>query len=160
MPGDDGWKCGAFVFRHSFAISPRVSREFAISVPPSPIRKRGECRMPDAPAASCAHDGQTGQITLSALRKLVFARRAFRRRFLVLKADPFTYPARRGKSVDVNGHRQIVPASLKRAKLRHSAFASGCRLVCGQKGADVRPNISWNARGPISGMGYRIIADA
>jgi hypothetical protein len=32
--------------------------------------------------------------------------------------------------------------------------------ACGAKGADVRPNFNWNARGPIGGMGYRIIADA
>ena len=32
--------------------------------------------------------------------------------------------------------------------------------ACGQKGADVRPNFNWNARGPIGGMGYRIIANA
>jgi hypothetical protein len=37
------------------------------------------------------------------------------------------------------------------------------RLVCtacGKRGADVRPNFNWNARGPIGGMGYQIIADA
>jgi hypothetical protein len=32
--------------------------------------------------------------------------------------------------------------------------------ACGQKGADVRPNFNWSARGPIGGMGYRIIANA
>jgi hypothetical protein len=26
--------------------------------------------------------------------------------------------------------------------------------VCGKRGADVRPNLHWNAR-PIGGMGYR-----
>src|ERR1700733_9162824 len=31
------------------------SREFCQDVSPSSIRGRGECRMPDAPAASCAH---------------------------------------------------------------------------------------------------------
>jgi hypothetical protein len=30
---------------------------FGLLVPPSKIRGRGECRMPDAPAASCAHIG-------------------------------------------------------------------------------------------------------
>jgi hypothetical protein len=35
----------------------------------------------------------TGQITLSAFNKSVFARRAFQRKFLSRKADPFTYPA-------------------------------------------------------------------
>ena len=33
------------------------------------------------------------------------------------------------------------------------------RFVC-KKGADVRPNFNGNARGPIGGMGYRIIANA
>ena len=41
--------------RHGSAFSPRVSREFCQNVSPSSIRGRGECRMPDAPAASCAH---------------------------------------------------------------------------------------------------------
>ncbi|MBR0882098.1 hypothetical protein ABIF65_003899 [Bradyrhizobium japonicum] len=27
--------------------------------------------------------------------------------------------------------------------------------ACGGRGADVRPNFNWNARGPIGGMGYR-----
>jgi hypothetical protein len=27
--------------------------------------------------------------------------------------------------------------------------------ACGKKGADVRPDFNWNARGPIGGMGYR-----
>jgi hypothetical protein len=40
----------------------------------------------------------TGQITLNAFKKLVFARRAFRRKLFVPKADQFTYPARPGKS--------------------------------------------------------------
>jgi hypothetical protein len=31
--------------------------------------------------------------------------------------------------------------------------------ACGKKGADVRPNFSWNARGPVGGMGYRVVAD-
>lgn len=58
------------------------------------------------------------------------------------------------------GHRVMMSALRICARLRHSAFTSGCRLACGQKRADVRPNISWNARGPIGGMAYRIIADA
>jgi hypothetical protein len=32
-----------------------------------------------------------------------------------------------------------------------------CR-ACGKRGADVRPN--FNARGPVGGMGYRVVADA
>jgi hypothetical protein len=39
---------------HSFAISPRLSREFCLYVLPSKIRGCRECRAPDAPAASCA----------------------------------------------------------------------------------------------------------
>ena len=34
---------------YTFAISPRLSREFWPFVPPSPIRRRRECRAPDAP---------------------------------------------------------------------------------------------------------------
>ena len=47
--------------RHAWQkdIGPRsrraFSREFCQDVSPSSIRGRGECRMPDAPAASCAH---------------------------------------------------------------------------------------------------------
>jgi hypothetical protein len=37
----------------------------------------------------------TGQITLNALRKLVFARRAFRRKFCAERPLQFTHPARR-----------------------------------------------------------------
>jgi hypothetical protein len=37
----------------------------------------------------------TGQITLSAFKKSVFGRKAFRQEFLRRKADPFTHPARR-----------------------------------------------------------------
>jgi hypothetical protein len=40
--------------RHKSTFSPRVSREVCQNVSPSPSRGRGECRMPDAPAASCA----------------------------------------------------------------------------------------------------------
>jgi hypothetical protein len=47
----------------------------------------------------------TGQITLNAFRKLVFARSAFRRKLFVPKADQFTYPARSGKSVRLAGQR-------------------------------------------------------
>jgi len=39
---------------HGFAISPHICARFGLLVPPSPIRGRRECRMPDAPAASCA----------------------------------------------------------------------------------------------------------
>jgi hypothetical protein len=31
--------------------------------------------------------------------------------------------------------------------------------ACGKRGADVRLNFNWNAKGPVGGMGYRIIAD-
>ena len=37
---------------YDFAISPRIPREFCISVPPSSNRGRRECRAPDAPAAA------------------------------------------------------------------------------------------------------------
>ena len=29
--------------------------------------------------------------------------------------------------------------------------------ACGKRGADVRPNFNWNARGPGGGMGYRVV---
>jgi hypothetical protein len=29
--------------------------------------------------------------------------------------------------------------------------------ACGKRGADVRPNFNWNARGPVGGMGYRVV---
>jgi len=35
----------------------RKCPSFALQVPPSPIRGRGECRVPNAPAAWCAHIG-------------------------------------------------------------------------------------------------------
>src|SRR6266704_407208 len=38
----------------SFAISPRIAREFGWEIPYPLIRGRRECRAPDAPAASCA----------------------------------------------------------------------------------------------------------
>jgi len=41
------------IYKHSFAISPRLSREFCFEVPPPEIRGRRECRVPNAPAASC-----------------------------------------------------------------------------------------------------------
>ncbi|MBR0934327.1 hypothetical protein [Bradyrhizobium jicamae] len=34
------------------------------------------------------------------------------------------------------------------------------RLVCsacGKRGADVRPNFNWDIKGPIGGMGYRVV---
>ena len=31
--------------------------------------------------------------------------------------------------------------------------------ACGKRGADVRPDFNWNARGPVGGMGYLMIAD-
>jgi hypothetical protein len=34
-----------------------------------------------------------------------------------------------------------------------------CR-ACGKRGADVRPNFNWIARGPIGGMGYRAVSSA
>jgi hypothetical protein len=27
--------------------------------------------------------------------------------------------------------------------------------ACGKRGADIRPNFNWSARGPVGGMGYR-----
>jgi hypothetical protein len=57
----------AITVSHSFAISPRISREFCSNVPPSSYRGRRECRAPDAPAASrvekntrVSHHGHAG----------------------------------------------------------------------------------------------------
>ncbi|WP_426434298.1 hypothetical protein [Bradyrhizobium genosp. P] len=30
--------------------------------------------------------------------------------------------------------------------------------ACGKRGADIRPNFSWNAKGPAGGLGYRLPA--
>ena len=66
-PGDDGWGCGAFIRneivtdsifqtankRYDFAISRRDVPEFCKNCFASPWnRGRGECRVPNAPAAS------------------------------------------------------------------------------------------------------------
>ncbi|MFB9262931.1 hypothetical protein ACFFWD_07055 [Bradyrhizobium erythrophlei] len=32
--------------------------------------------------------------------------------------------------------------------------------ACGKRGADVRLNFNWGIRGPIGGMGYRVLSDA
>ncbi|MFB9267513.1 hypothetical protein ACFFWD_30950 [Bradyrhizobium erythrophlei] len=32
--------------------------------------------------------------------------------------------------------------------------------ACGKRGADVRPNFSWSVRGPVGGMGYRVVSSA
>ncbi|WP_245321750.1 hypothetical protein [Bradyrhizobium sp. LTSPM299] len=32
--------------------------------------------------------------------------------------------------------------------------------ACGNRGADMRPNFNWNAKGPIGGMGYRVLSSA
>jgi hypothetical protein len=53
--------------RYSFAISPRLPREFCLNVPPSETKGRRECRAPNAPAASrvekntrVSHHGHAG----------------------------------------------------------------------------------------------------
>ena len=70
--GDDeaGRSCFASTASRSRGL---VRPSFALNLPPSPIRGRGECRVPNAPAASCAlwggrrlrtsiHSGSTGII--------------------------------------------------------------------------------------------------
>jgi hypothetical protein len=47
----------AMTARHRFALSPRIARESCIYPLPLNNRGRGECRVPGAPAASCAHGG-------------------------------------------------------------------------------------------------------
>ena len=47
-------KRGMTIKEHTFAISPRISREFCCRVTPSPIRGRRECRTLGASAAACA----------------------------------------------------------------------------------------------------------
>ena len=59
-------------FRHAAAFSRHDASEFCQAMPPNEIRGRGECRVPNAPAASCAlcsfsmhtsiHSGGTGNI--------------------------------------------------------------------------------------------------
>jgi hypothetical protein len=34
-----------------------------------------------------------------------------------------------------------------------------CKAAYGKRGADVRPDFNWNARGPVGDMGYLMIAD-
>jgi hypothetical protein len=65
MPGSSLGMTNVFALRITlkfFADTTSRSRlafraSFARNVPPSSIRGRGECRAPDAPAASCAHIG-------------------------------------------------------------------------------------------------------
>jgi hypothetical protein len=65
------------------------------------------------------NEGWTGQITLNALRKLVFTRSAFRRKFCAERPDQFTYSSPPGKSVDDSDARcdsqtnsqHVVPAN-------------------------------------------------
>ena len=62
----------SIICKHSFAISPQLCARFGLIVRPSEKRGRGECRVPNAPAASCAlcswsmhtsiHSGGTGYI--------------------------------------------------------------------------------------------------
>ena len=32
--------------------------------------------------------------------------------------------------------------------------------ACGKRGADVRPNFNWEAKGPVGGMGYPAVSSA
>jgi len=48
------FQTAAVTCKRSFAISPRLRASFAGNVLPSEFRGRGECRVPAAPAASCA----------------------------------------------------------------------------------------------------------
>jgi hypothetical protein len=53
VAGDDECDCGAFAFiKHSFAIQRRDAPGLCMDL--SPNRGRGECRVPNAPAASRA----------------------------------------------------------------------------------------------------------
>ena len=71
-PGHDAWVCVAFVRGHGLAISPQVCTSCSRIFRLLKIRGRGECRVPNAPAASCAlgswsmhtsiHSGGTGNI--------------------------------------------------------------------------------------------------
>jgi hypothetical protein len=36
-------------------------------------------------------------------------------------------------------------------------FDTSRRPIVTTVGADVRPNFDWNARGPVGGMGYRVV---
>jgi hypothetical protein len=50
LPGHD--ECRHLDSRHNFTTSPRNAPEALMNLPP--LRGRGECRMPNAPAVSCA----------------------------------------------------------------------------------------------------------
>jgi hypothetical protein len=60
-PGDDGRKCFAFVLKHSFAISPHVSREFCIYIRTLRSEGAGNAGCPMHPQASCARSGVVKQ---------------------------------------------------------------------------------------------------
>jgi hypothetical protein len=52
--GDDGWGCGAFAFNQTQPRDLAAQCARAIDLSLAPQRGRGECRMPAAPAVSCA----------------------------------------------------------------------------------------------------------
>ncbi len=52
--GDDGWGCGAFAFKQTQPRDLAAQCARAIDLSLAPQRGRGECRMPAAPAVSCA----------------------------------------------------------------------------------------------------------
>jgi hypothetical protein len=69
---DASFQTAALFARHTTAFSRHDASEFCQAIPPNEIRGRGECRVPNAPAASCAlcsgsmhtsiHSGGTGNI--------------------------------------------------------------------------------------------------
>jgi hypothetical protein len=54
VAGDDGWGCGAFAFNQTQPRDLAAQCARAIDLSLAPQRGRGECRMPAAPAVSCA----------------------------------------------------------------------------------------------------------
>jgi hypothetical protein len=62
-----------------------------------------------------------------------------------------------------HGGVQMLPRGQRRLLPFDCPISSRCSLagLRPKKGrADVRPNFNWNARGPVGGMGDRIIANA
>jgi hypothetical protein len=83
-------------------------------------------------------DGRPVKITLAELREMGV------RGVLIYCAD---YRCSHSMALDAD----CWPDDLRLSDLEPGFI---CRS-CGRRGADVRPNFNWTAKGPIGGMGYR-----
>ena len=64
-------------------------------------------------------------------------------------------------SIQAQRRHPASPARVGQLDVRLSDLEArfACR-ACGKRGADVRPNFNWNARGSVGGMGYRAVSSA